>query len=93
MMTGREHLRELENATFGSRATRINGRIERGSGSAYSRLDGKTRAKFDAVDRLIKLDDDLAEARVVLTKAQSDHADLSTRHAAIRAEVESFDAD
>jgi len=82
--TGRERLRDLEDEVFGANARRVNGHIERGHGSAFSKLDVPTQQKFLALDRLIETEEVLVSANERLRlSAEAAQAAEASRTAAL----------
>ena len=83
MSPARQRLRAFEDATFGADTSRIRGEIERGTGSAFARLDEATRKKFAALDRLIVAEDAAAAALKSVEAATKTHdAAMAKLHAA-----------
>jgi hypothetical protein len=68
-----ERLRAFEDKHFGEDAVRINGRIERGSGSPYQMAHPDVRRQHQALERLIETEQKLIEAHTALMAADQAH--------------------
>lgn len=66
-------LRAFEDANMGPDAPRINGGVERGHGSLYSRLTDQQKAEHAGIEKLIGTEQKLAEAHAALIQAEADH--------------------
>jgi len=66
-------LRAFEDEHFGTDVMRINGKIERGSGSPFQKMSDADKAKYAAIERLIETEQKLAEAHAALMTAESEH--------------------
>src|SRR5581483_6312654 len=76
-LSAAQRLRAFEDEHFGKEAVRINGRIERGSGSPYQAMAQKNpelHRQYQALDHLIVAEKKLEDARALLAQAESDHA-------------------
>lgn len=69
-ITAAARLRTFEDEMFGRQVVRINGRIERGSGSPYSRMNPEQRALYAAYENLVDADQKLTDAHAALIAAQ-----------------------
>lgn len=72
-MTGEQRLRAFEDLHFGEKAVRINGRIERGSGSPYQMAHPAVREQHARLEKLIESEQKLAEAHAALMAADEAH--------------------
>lgn len=73
-LTAAERLRFFEDEILGEDAVRINGRIERGSGSWFqTKLTPEQRAHHAALEKLIETEQAVADARGKLAQAEADH--------------------
>jgi hypothetical protein len=77
-----EQLAKLEDKLFGDRCGRVDGKIERGSGSLFQRLSPEDKATYEALEAQV-------EAEVQLAAAQ---AQVSAAQAAVKAAQERCDA-
>lgn len=68
-----DRLRAFEDKHFGEKAVRINGRIERGSGSPYQMAHPSVREQHQRLERLIASEQKLAEAHAALMAADEAH--------------------
>lgn len=68
-----ERLRAFEDATMGPNAPRINGAVERGHGSLYSRMTDPQKAEHAGLEKLVGAEQKLAEAHAALIQAEADH--------------------
>jgi hypothetical protein len=73
-MTATDRLRAFEDEHFGKGAVRINGRIERGSGSPYQNADPKIRKTHAALEQLIAAEQKLADTTGAMHQAEADFA-------------------
>lgn len=64
-----ERLRAFEDEHFGKDAVRIDGQIERGSGSPYAEMSDEKRARYAALERLVVAEKNLADAHAALIAA------------------------
>lgn len=67
-------LRDFEDTNFGRDATRINGSVERGIGSRFQSMSPGKRAEYNALEALVKAEQDIADSSAKLDKARKDHA-------------------
>ncbi len=65
--------RAFEDEHVGKDAVRINGKIERGSGSPFAALDAETKRQYAALERLVEAEQKLADAHAALIQADVDH--------------------
>lgn len=72
-MTGEARLRAFEDEHFGENAVRINGRIERGSGSPYQMAHPSVREQYGKIEKLIEAEQKLAAAHGALMQADAEH--------------------
>lgn len=74
-LTAAERLRFFEDETLGHDAVRINGRVERGSGSWFqTKLTPEQRAHHAALEKLIETEQRVAAAKAALAQAEVAHA-------------------
>jgi hypothetical protein len=73
--TAADRLKAFEDEHFGSEAVRINGRIERGSGSPYQAAPEEIRRQHQAIEKLIDAEQKLNDAKGKLAQAEADYAD------------------
>jgi hypothetical protein len=74
-MTAVERLRFFEDENLGEDAVRINGRVEKGSGSWFqTKLTDAQRAHHAALEHLIDTEQAVADAKAKLAQAEDDHA-------------------
>jgi hypothetical protein len=66
-------LRAFEDQVFGPDAVRINGQVERGSGSRFQQLTAPQRRHYEALEALRPAELRLAEAAAELTAAETAH--------------------
>jgi hypothetical protein len=71
---GTVRLREFEDEHLGKEAVRLNGRVERGSGSPYQALSPEKKLQYVALERLVVAEEKLADARAVVAKAEAECA-------------------
>jgi len=71
--TGVARLRAFEDEHFGKDAVRINGRVERGSGSRYQALPEPKRRHYQALEKLVEADEKLVAAHTALMTADAAH--------------------
>jgi hypothetical protein len=69
-----ERLRAFEDEHIGKDAVRIDGKIERGSGSPFQKLSDELKRQYAALERLIAAEQKVADARAALAAAESEHA-------------------
>ena len=73
-LTAKDKLRAFEDEVLGKDTPRINGHIERGHGSLYSRhTSPEQKVHYAKLEHLVKAEDKLAHASAELSKAQSEH--------------------
>lgn len=72
-MSGAARLRAFEDKHFGEKAVRIQGRIERGSGSPYQMAHPSVREHYGKLEKLIAAEQKLAEAHTALIAADAEH--------------------
>lgn len=65
------HIRQFEDQHLGPDAVRINGEVERGSGSAFAQLSIAQRREYEALTALVPLEDRLSAARAELVAAEA----------------------
>lgn len=68
-----DRLRAFEDEHFGKDAVRINGRVERGSGSRYQALPEPKRRHYQALEKLVEADEKLVAAHAALMTADAAH--------------------
>lgn len=68
-----DRLRAFEDKHFGKDAVRINGRIERGSGSPYQMAHPLVREQHARIEKLIEAEEKLAVAHAALIQADTEH--------------------
>lgn len=68
-----QRLRAFEDEHFGPEAVRINGRVERGSGSPFQAMHPDKRKQYHAIEKTIDTEANLADARAKLAVAESAH--------------------
>jgi hypothetical protein len=68
-----DRLRAFEDKHFGKDAVRINGRIERGSGSLYQMAHPTVREQHARLEKLIDAEEKLALAHTALMQADTEH--------------------
>lgn len=74
-----ERLRAFEDEMFGKDAVRINGQVERGSGSRFQLMTPGQRRHYEALEALRPAEVRLADATAELTAAETAHeAAIST---------------
>jgi hypothetical protein len=76
-MTAEGRLRAFEDEHFGKEAVRINGNIERGSGSPYQDAKPEIRKQHIALTALIAAEGKLNDAKGALAQAEADYADAA----------------
>lgn len=69
-----DQLRAFEDKHFGKDVPRYEGRVERGHGSRYQRLDASARAEHAALERLVDAEEHVQKALRELSHAQARHA-------------------
>lgn len=69
-----EQLRAFEDRHFGKDVPRYDGKVERGHGSRYQRLDASARAEHAALERLVEAEEYVQKATRELFVAQERHA-------------------
>lgn len=72
-VTAAAKLRAFEDKTFGKDAPRINGELERGVGSPYSRMTVEQKAHHASLENLVKAEKAVADASHELADAQMKH--------------------
>lgn len=79
---GADRLRAFEDAHFGKDAVRIDGKIERGSGSPFAAMSDEDRARYEKLERLVAAEQAASDAHMAaaaadtaLDAAQQDAAD------------------
>lgn len=73
--TAAEQLRAYEDEVLGADTPRINGQIERGIGSHYSRLTPDQHKRHHALEHLVSTEEHLDHARGALAAAEVAHKD------------------
>lgn len=66
-------VRAFEDEVFGPDVPRINGEIERGIGSPYSRMNDKQKAHYAALENLVAAEKAVAAADAKLAEAKAAH--------------------
>ena len=66
-------LRAFEDTVFGKDAPRINGVVERGVGSPYSKMTDHQKVHYAALERLVAAEKTVADATAAHAKAHADH--------------------
>ena len=74
-----ERLRAFEDAHLGEDVERVNGKIERGSGSRFSSLKGRERAHHAAIESLIKAEETHSAATAAMSAADAELEAASKR--------------
>lgn len=69
-----QRLREFEDEHLGPDAPRVDGKIERGHGSLFSRMTDAHKARHTKLEHLHQAEGDLAQAASKLSEAQAAHA-------------------
>lgn len=69
-----ERLRAFEDEHLGAEAPRIEGKVERGHGSPFSRMSDEDKAKYDALEKLVAAEAKLTAAREALALAEEEYA-------------------
>ena len=88
-VTAADKLREFEDKTFGKDAPRINGELERGVGSPYSRMTPEQKRHYESLEHLVKAEKKVADASAELDAAKTKHdAAVKTTEDAAKAIVE-----
>lgn len=75
-----ERLRAFEDEELpktGVEIVRINGQVERGSGSAYDRMPASKKRKYVALTRLVEAEIKVDQARAMVSVAESEAAAIS----------------
>ena len=72
-VTAADKLREFEDKTFGKDAPRINGELERGVGSPYSRMTVQQKRHYESLEHLVKAEKKVADASAELEAAKIKH--------------------
>jgi hypothetical protein len=65
-------LRAFEDEVFGEDCVRINGRIERGSGSPFAAMSPERKAEYAALEKLVEAEQRVDDANAALMTAQMD---------------------
>lgn len=86
-MDAHEMLRAFEDAHLGKDAPRPDGKIERGYGSQFARMDASKKSEHAALERLVKAEQGLTEAKAALTKAHAEHTAASGHVASFNPEM------
>lgn len=79
-----DRLRAFEDEKIGPDVVRINGQIERGSGSPFQSLSDEDKATYAALERLIVAEQKLSDANAALAVAENEYAEAE-------AAVDAFD--
>lgn len=79
-------MRAFEDQHLGADAPRIDGQIERGTGSAYSQLSPVRHRHYEALERLVASEQKLADAHAALIQADVDHDEAMAAADAAEAE-------
>ena len=66
-------MRAFEDTVFGKDAPRINGSVERGIGSPYSKMTDHQKIHYAALERLVEAEKAVADATAAHAKAHADH--------------------
>jgi hypothetical protein len=66
-------IRAFEDEHFGKDAVRIDGKIERGSGSPFASMSDEDRKKYEALERLVVAEQKLADAHAALIASDAAH--------------------
>ena len=72
-VTAADKLREFEDKTFGKDAPRINGELERGVGSPYSRMTSHQKRHYESLEHLVKAEKKVADASAEFDTAKTKH--------------------
>ena len=72
-VTAASKLRAFEDKTFGKDCPRINGEVERGVGSPYSRMTVPQKAHYASLEHLVKCEKAVADASADLEAAKLKH--------------------
>lgn len=67
-------LRAFEDEHFGPDCVRIEGQVERGSGSPFSQMSDDDKATYAALERLVVAEQKVADARAALAVAEEEYA-------------------
>lgn len=83
-MPAAARLRAFEDEHFGEDAVRIDGKVERGSGSPYQRMGEDERRQYQALERLVaaEMKRDAARAAAAAAEAEYDEAERAVDGAA-----------
>jgi hypothetical protein len=72
-VTAADKLRAFEDDHFGKDAPRINGELERGVGSPYSRMTLHQKRHYESLEHLVKAEKKVADASFELETAKAKH--------------------
>jgi hypothetical protein len=72
-VTAADKLREFEDKHFGKDAPRINGELERGVGSPWSRMTLRQKQHYESLEHLVKAEKKVADASAELETAKVKH--------------------
>jgi hypothetical protein len=72
-VTAADQLRAFEDDHFGKDAPRINGELERGVGSPYSRMTHYQKRHYESLEHLVKAEKKVADATAELETAKAKH--------------------
>lgn len=86
-----DRLRAFEDKHFGEKAVRINGRIERGSGSPYQMAHPAVREQHARIEKLIEAEQKLAVAHTALIQADTEHEQAEQAIAAAEKDLDASD--
>lgn len=73
--TAAERLFHFEETHFGPECVRIDGQVERGSGSPFSQMSDEDKAAYAALERLVAAEAELNSARAALAVAEAKYAE------------------
>lgn len=75
VVDAKQRLRDYEDEILGPGAVRINGRIERGSGSPFQLMKPFQQEHYASLERLVEAEQKLSDAKAALAVAQRAHDD------------------
>lgn len=69
-----DRVRAFEDEHFGKDAVRVNGQVERGSGSIYQQMSTERKREYAALENLVDAERKLGEAEAAVVLAETEHA-------------------
>jgi hypothetical protein len=87
IMDAHELLRAFEDAHLGKDAPRPDGGIERGYGSRFAKMEPAKKSEHAALERLVKAEQGMTEAKAAMAKAHLEHAAASAHVAHFNPEL------